>query len=94
MQEIIDSHRAKKDGSIDAKSLLDVMLYSTDDNNQTLSDQQVRDEIITILIAGHETVASALTWSCDLLASNPHAEERLHQELDEVLEGRAPTVDD
>ncbi len=94
VQEIIDSHRAKNDGSIDAKSLLDVMLYSTDDNNQTMSDQQVRDEIITILIAGHETVASALTWSCYLLASNPQAEERLHQELDEVLAGRAPTLDD
>ncbi len=94
VQEIISHHRRKKDASVDAKSLLDVMLYSTDDNNQIMSDQQVRDEIITILIAGHETVASALTWACYLLASNPQVEERLHQELKQVLEGRAPTVDD
>lgn len=94
VQEIIDHHRAKKDDSIDAKSLLDVMLYSKDDSGQTMSDQQVRDELITILIAGHETVASALTWSCYLLASNPQAEERLHQELTQVLQGRAPTVED
>jgi len=94
VQEIIDHHRSKSGSSVDAKSLLDVMLYSTDENNQTMSDQQVRDEIITILIAGHETVASALTWSCYLIASNPQAEERLHQELQEVLAGRAPTLED
>ncbi|HSM23378.1 MAG TPA: cytochrome P450, partial [Anaerolineaceae bacterium] len=94
VHEIIQNHRQQFEGSVDAKSLLDVMLYSEDDHGQTMSDQQVRDELITILIAGHETVASALTWSCYLLASNPQAEERLKQELIQVLDGRSPTVED
>jgi cytochrome P450 len=79
---------------MDAQSLLDVMLYSMDDEGNTMSDQQVRDELITILIAGHETVASALTWACSLLASNPDVENKLNQELTNVLDGRVPTIED
>lgn len=94
VQEIIQQHRQKFDGSIDAKSLLDVMLFSEDDHGETMTNQQVRDELITILIAGHETVASALTWACYLLASNPQAQQRLQQELKIVLDGRPPTVED
>ena len=94
VQEIIQQHRQKFDCSFDAKSLLDVMLFSEDDHGETMTDQQVRDELITILIAGHETVASALTWACYLLASNPQAEQRLQQVLKVVLAGRPPTVED
>ena len=94
VQEIIHHHREKFDGSVNAKSLLDVILFSKDDHGEVMTDQQVRDELITILIAGHETVASALTWSCYLLATNPTVEARMHQELDQVLAGRAPTFDD
>lgn len=94
VQEIIDYHRKEHQGNVDAQSLLDVMLYSMDDEGNTMSDQQVRDELITILIAGHETVASALTWACYLLASNPDAENKLNQELTNVLGGRVPTIED
>ena len=95
VQDIIRAHRARSGG--EGSSLLDVMLRSTDDG-EGMSDQQLRDELITILIAGHETVASALTWACYLLAQNPTAEARLRQELRQALgEGdnlRPPSVDD
>ncbi len=76
------------------ESYLVDMLLRAPEGGAPMSDQQVRDELITILIAGHETVASALTWACYLLASNPAAEARLHAELDTVLAGREPTMDD
>jgi cytochrome P450 len=59
-----------------------------------MSDAQLRDEAMTLFLAGHETTANALTWAWYLLSQNPEAESRLHAELDEVLEGRPPTVAD
>ena len=59
-----------------------------------LPDRQIRDEIVTLLIAGHETVAIALTWTWYLLAQNPAVYERLLSEVDTVLSGRAPAVTD
>jgi cytochrome P450 len=59
-----------------------------------LTDEQVRDEALTLFIAGHETTANALTWTWYLLSQNPGAEQRLHEELDRVLSaGEAPTVE-
>jgi cytochrome P450 len=59
-----------------------------------MSDLQVRDEAMTIFLAGHETTAVALTWTWMLLARDPAVERKLHAELDEVLGDRLPTVDD
>jgi cytochrome P450 len=59
-----------------------------------MTDLQVRDEAITIFLAGHETTANALTWTWYLLSRNPSVEARLHEELDRVLGGRVPTVSD
>ena len=63
-----------------------------------LSDQEVRDELVTFVVAGHETVASSLTWTLDLLARNPDVQSRLHAELAAVLgapgSGRDPGWDD
>src|SRR5262249_32857353 len=59
-----------------------------------MSDQQVRDEALTLFIAGHETTANALAWAWYLLSQNPEAEARFHRELDEVLGGRLPTFED
>ena len=59
-----------------------------------MDDRQLRDEIITLLIAGHETVASALTWTWYLLARHPVERERLSAELDAVLAGRALSAGD
>lgn len=75
--------------------LLDRLLEARDEQSGVgMTDQQLRDEIITLLIAGHETVASALIWTWYLLSKNPLAAERLHAELDQVLEGQPPNADD
>jgi cytochrome P450 len=57
-----------------------------------MSRRQVRDEVVTIFFAGHETIAQTLTWAWYLLAQHLEAEEQLHAELAQVLAGRAPTV--
>ncbi len=59
-----------------------------------MTDRQVRDEAMTLFLAGHETTSIALTWAWYLLSQSPGAEARLHAELDQVLQGRAPTVED
>jgi cytochrome P450 len=59
-----------------------------------LDRRLVRDDVVTLFLAGHETTSHALSWTWWLLATHPDAEARLHQELDDVLGGRAPTVDD
>jgi cytochrome P450 len=59
-----------------------------------MTDQQIRDEAMTIFLAGHETTANALTWTWYLVSTAPDVERRLHEEVDRVLGGRLPTVDD
>ena len=59
-----------------------------------MSDEQVRDEVLTIFLAGYETVANALTWTWYLLSQNPEVEAKLHAELDAVLGTRLPTLAD
>ncbi len=79
----------------DAGDLLSMLLLAQDDEDHSqMTDQQVRDEALTLLIAGHETTANALTWAWYLLSQNPEAEARMHEELDRVLGGRAPGFED
>jgi cytochrome P450 len=59
-----------------------------------LSDRDARDEIVTFVLAGHETTATALTWACYLLARHPEVSARIAAEVDEVLEDRRMTFDD
>ena len=59
-----------------------------------MSDRQLRDEVITIFLAGYETVANALTWTWYLLSENPAAAERMQREIDDALQGRLPTLED
>jgi cytochrome P450 len=59
-----------------------------------MTDQQVRDEAMTIFLAGHETTANALTWTWYLLSQNPDAAARVHEEVDRVLQGRLPSIAD
>jgi cytochrome P450 len=59
-----------------------------------MSDQQVRDELVTLFAAGHETTSNALTWTWYLLSQHPDVEARLHAELDTVLAGREPALAD
>jgi cytochrome P450 len=84
----------------DRGDLLSMLLASRDEerDNSTLTDEQVRDEVTTIFLAGYETVANALAWTWMLLAQNPDAEAKLHAELDAVLgrgsAARLPTLAD
>lgn len=75
--------------------LLDMLLNAKDaDTGEPMDDAQLRDEVRTIFLAGHETTANALTWTWYLLARNPDAARQLRAELARVLGGRVPTVDD
>ena len=67
---------------------------AADPEEAVMTDQQVRDEVITLFAAGHETTAVALTWTWYLLATHPDIQSRLRAELNEVLGGRVPTPDD
>ena len=81
-----------------ADDLLSLLLTAQieDDNGaiQPLTDQQVRDQTVTMFAAGHETTAVALTWTCYLLSVHPEIQARFHAELDAVLGGRPPTLAD
>jgi cytochrome P450 len=78
----------------DAKDLLTLLLTARDDDGNSMSNQQLRDEVITLLLAGHETTALNLSWSWYLLAQHPEVEAKLHAELDSVLGGRLPSASD
>lgn len=80
----------------DRGDLLSMLLLAQDaeGDGRGMTDQQVRDEAMTLFIAGHETTANALTWTWYLLAQHPEVAAKLHAELDAVLGGRAPTADD
>jgi len=77
-----------------AKDLLTLLLTARDDDGNSMSDQQLRDEVITLLLAGHETTALNLSWTWYLLAKYPEVEKKLHAELDAVLGGRPPSAAD
>ena len=81
----------------DRGDLLSMLLFALDEEGDRtgMTNEQLRDEVMTLFLAGHETTANALTWAWYLLAQNPESEARLHEELDAVLEGgRLPTVED
>ncbi|WP_132058147.1 cytochrome P450 [Halorussus amylolyticus] len=84
--DILDERRR---GDADREDLLSMLL----DADAGMDDEQIRDEMLTFLFAGHETTALTLTYVWDLLSRNPDAEARLREELDEVVDGR-PTVED
>ncbi|MBM7115952.1 cytochrome P450 [Archangium primigenium] len=88
---VIQQRRAAGGG---AEDLLSLLLEARDEDGQRLSDPEVRDEVMTLLIAGHETTSLALTFCLHLLAHHPEAEAALHQELDTVLAGRPPGMED
>jgi cytochrome P450 len=80
----------------DRGDLLSMLLLARDeeDNGRGMSDEQVRDEALTIFLAGHETTANALAWTWYLLSQSPDVEARLHAEVDRVLAGRVPRLED
>ncbi len=89
VQRMIDDHRAAGDTG-DMLS----MLIAAEEEGDVFDDAQVRDEAMTLVLAGHETTAMTLTWTWLLMSRNPAAAEWLHEELDDVLAGRTPTMTD
>jgi cytochrome P450 len=80
----------------DHGDLLSMLLLAqdTEGDGGQMTNAQLRDELMTIFLAGHETTANAMTWTWYLLSQNPEFESKLHQEIDEVLGGRVPGFDD
>ena len=74
--------------------LLSLLLQARDEDGHSMTDQQLRDEAMTMVLAGHETTALALSWAWYLLAQHPAVAHRLHAEVDRVLAGRPPMVAD
>ena len=95
-QTIIRARRASVERSGESRDdLLSVLLAAVDeDSGAGMSDQQLRDEMMTLFLAGHETTANALTWIWYLLSRHPGVEAKLLEELGGVLAGRAPALAD
>ena len=90
---IIDERRAQKN-SAQHTDLLSLLMGAMDEDGSQMTPKQLRDEIMTLFLAGHETAALTLSWTWYLLSENRAAESRLHEELSSVLAGRAPGVAD
>lgn len=90
---IIDEHRKAGTDNGDLLSML-LVAQDTEGDGGSMTDEQLRDEAMTIFLAGHETTANALTWTWYLLSQNPEIEARFHAEIDGVLGPRLPTADD
>src|SRR6201985_1350761 len=101
VNRLITDHR---NAGVDKGDLLSMLLASRDEQPDTsghhtgMSDEQIRDEVLTIFLAGYETGANGLTWTSYLLRQTPEAEAKLHAELDTVLgigiQKRLPTLAD
>ncbi|PYE53668.1 cytochrome P450 [Deinococcus yavapaiensis] len=92
VRRLVDERRASGETKGD---LLDMLLEARDeDTGEGMTDEQLRDEVLTIFGAGHETTANTLTFACWVLSQHPDVVARLREELDRVLAGRLPTVAD
>ncbi|BCM89733.1 epi-isozizaene 5-monooxygenase/(E)-beta-farnesene synthase [Abditibacteriota bacterium] len=90
--ELIEERRASQNWPRDLLSTL--LQFRDAETGEPLTDRQLRDEIVTVLIAGHETTAISLSWAWHLLAKNTESTQRLQTEADEVLAGRLPGFED
>jgi cytochrome P450 len=93
IHRIIDEHRAS---GVDRGDLLSMLMAAQDEEGDggMMTDAQLRDEAMTLFVAGHETTANALTWTWYLLSQHADVEARMHAEIDSVLAARIPTADD
>ena len=94
--DIIAERRAAPDTSAQPNDLLQrlIMAVDSEGNGDQLSDKEIRDQLMTLFLAGHETTSHALTWTWYLLSKNPDVEAKLHRELDQVLAGKTPSYED
>jgi cytochrome P450 len=91
IKRIIQERRSTDE---DKGDLLSMLLLSETEDGTRMTDQEVRDEAVTLFAAGHETTSNALAWTWYLLAQHPEAEARLHDEVDRVLGRRPATLND
>ena len=94
IHRVIAERRANPDATHD---LIAMLLAARDPENPSepgMSDQQIRDEAMTIFLAGYETTANAMAWTWHLLGASPQVKEKLHDEIRRVLGDRPPTVED
>jgi cytochrome P450 len=96
LYEVVDELIARRqEAGADADDLLSRLLRARDpETGEAMDVQQVRDEALIFLLAGHETTSTALTFTLHLLARHPSEQRLVHDELDAVLDGRAPALDD
>jgi cytochrome P450 len=98
--KLVDSRRTdrraarNRNGETPRHDLLEMLLSSQDEAGSEMTNEQVRDEVMTLFLAGHETTANALTWTWYLLAQHPAVAKKLAAEIDDALHGRAPSAAD
>jgi cytochrome P450 len=86
--------RQRRTNGLVGDDLLSMLLQVQDEGGSMMPDKQLRDEVMTLLLAGHETTAVSLSWTWYLLAQNPEVEKKLWSELRRVLNGRSPKMRD
>jgi len=86
--------RERRRSENDNGDLLSMLMSARDEDGSRMTDRQLRDEVMTFLLAGHETTALSLSWAWFLLTENPEAENKLHHELARVLDGKNPSFED
>ncbi|WP_419880422.1 cytochrome P450 [Peribacillus sp. B-H-3] len=84
----------RREGMGSEKDMLEILLAARSEDGIGMTDTQVRDELMTIFLAGHETTANALSWTLYLLSQNPEAEGKLYREIDELLGDKSPRPED
>ncbi|MGH3432929.1 MAG: cytochrome P450, partial [Thermocrispum sp.] len=98
LRDVVDgmiTARRTQGGQHGQEDLLDMLLAARDaDSGEPMPEQQIRDELMTFMLAGHETTSTALSWTLMLLSQHPRARERLEAEVDQLLSGRLPTAED
>lgn len=92
---VFDVIAKRRSGAVRHHDLLAMLMESRDpETGEGMTDAQLRDEVMTIFLAGHETTANALSWTMMLVGTHPEVEAKLLEESTRVLEGRAPTMAD
>src|SRR5207248_2736347 len=84
----------RRNNPIERNDFLSILLQARDEDGQPMSDGQLMAECSTLFGAGHETTATALSWTWYLLCQHPEMYQKVQQEVDRVLQGRTPTYDD
>lgn len=93
-QVVLPMIEARRASGEDTGDLLSMLLMAKDESGDGMSDEQLRNETLTLVLAGHETTANSLTWTLYLLSQNPDIAEKLQEEINSVIGNRLPTLAD